>query len=546
MAVSSGRSQTATDLNEGLSITRDATTGDFTLSWWGKAGYSYFVEQSSDLSNWDWAPIAEQVQVDGVVSYGLSTNADRLFLRVTFTNDPNSPLLTSDFDGDHLSNGDELSAGLNPIIAEDPVDTDSDGMPDYWENFYFGDLTTGDIDSDGDELLNSQEFTHATNPLQTDTDSDGMWDGWEVTHGLDPVWTDESADDEDSDQVDNLTEFNNRDFWTDPTSSGIYSGSSDPNHPDSDGDTYTDKEEFDANTNPTDPSDTPPDMALVGNYLDILWYGYGANAAWAYDIDPGSPTGYRSLIQESGGVTSWTVGGRSLVAIPEDLIDKNGGTRFKFPNSAKTRMGLKAYEVPSLTYTNADITYAFEMTGDLGGGFGGVQVMVNGVSPDSVTHLYAYGTDLEIVRINGRIHFLINGSIVYSTDAGESTGDLMVQASFSDPGAAVINCEIATGTARGHVDADQDALEDGWENQYGDLESFGDPDGDGVVNLDEYFFTLLGLTEATDPTTWDLDLYADYDSDGVLNYQDAAPFDNSVGLFTIEITSPTEGEQLQN
>lgn len=71
-------------------------------------------------------------------------------------------------------------------------DSDSDGMPDWWENLYgldpnsSADATT-DLDSDG--LNNLDEFNTNTEPDNNDTDGDGAWDGAEVAGTLNDLST---------------------------------------------------------------------------------------------------------------------------------------------------------------------------------------------------------------------------------------------------------------------------------------------------------------------------------------------------------------------
>jgi hypothetical protein len=78
------------------------------------------------------------------------------------------------------------------------LDTDGDGMPDWWESQYacvnplVGDST---LDADSDGLRNLQEFTHLADPCLADTDGDGLNDGAEVNTYL----TDPSKADTDSD-----------------------------------------------------------------------------------------------------------------------------------------------------------------------------------------------------------------------------------------------------------------------------------------------------------------------------------------------------------
>jgi alpha-tubulin suppressor-like RCC1 family protein len=58
------------------------------------------------------------------------------------------------------------------------ADTDSDGLPDFWENLYLGGLVqNGSNDADGDGLTNLQEWNLDTNPSLFDTNGDSLGDG---------------------------------------------------------------------------------------------------------------------------------------------------------------------------------------------------------------------------------------------------------------------------------------------------------------------------------------------------------------------------------
>lgn len=94
----------------------------------------------------------------------------------------------------------DLDGELRPTSAPDIgadqwKDSDSDGLPDYFEVANTGNLTTitgsGDADSDG--LTNLQEYDLETNYADPDTDKDLLKDGEEVARGKNPLVAD--ADD---------------------------------------------------------------------------------------------------------------------------------------------------------------------------------------------------------------------------------------------------------------------------------------------------------------------------------------------------------------
>ncbi len=63
-------------------------------------------------------------------------------------------------------------------------DTDDDGLPDDWERWRFTNTTFagGADDSDGDGLLNVDEWRLRMDPGNPDSDGDNMRDGWEASH----------------------------------------------------------------------------------------------------------------------------------------------------------------------------------------------------------------------------------------------------------------------------------------------------------------------------------------------------------------------------
>ena len=70
------------------------------------------------------------------------------------------------------------------------VDSDGDGMPDTWETAHGlnpADPSDASGDSDSDGLSNLLEYQCGTDPTNDDTDGDQLLDGWEIDNEFDPT-----------------------------------------------------------------------------------------------------------------------------------------------------------------------------------------------------------------------------------------------------------------------------------------------------------------------------------------------------------------------
>ncbi|MCK5151989.1 MAG: hypothetical protein KAQ65_09115, partial [Candidatus Thorarchaeota archaeon] len=115
------------------------------------------------------------------------------------------PDLNDDFDGDGLSNADEVRVyKTSPFLA----DTDGDEIPDGYEVEVGLDPLARDgfNDPDADGLESRFEYQYGTDPFSADSDQDAIPDGWEIDNGLDPL-VDDSQLDPDGDGITNLQEY---------------------------------------------------------------------------------------------------------------------------------------------------------------------------------------------------------------------------------------------------------------------------------------------------------------------------------------------------
>jgi hypothetical protein len=89
--------------------------------------------------------------------------------------------------------------------ADEFIDSDSDGLPDWWEGGYPADADPSD-DSDRDGAIALVEYQASTDPLDADSDNDSLKDGWELVNAYNPLSTD-GEDDTDADRFPNVWEY---------------------------------------------------------------------------------------------------------------------------------------------------------------------------------------------------------------------------------------------------------------------------------------------------------------------------------------------------
>jgi hypothetical protein len=161
VVLTTATAQTSTDPNEGSRLTYDSLVGSYDFSWWGQPGRTYFIQHSDDLSAWEYLPLIES-GTNGLLSWGFTSTASKFFIRLRYSDIPTSDPFNDDFDGDKISNSDEVVLGTDPLSAVDP---DANGLPDDWERFYFGHTGVDpNATAPGGGMTNLQHFQLGSNP----------------------------------------------------------------------------------------------------------------------------------------------------------------------------------------------------------------------------------------------------------------------------------------------------------------------------------------------------------------------------------------------
>ena len=168
-------SSTVSGQDRSFTVTNNPADHTLQLEWNGVDSMYYFIEKCDHLDNPNWhiAPFALKSigQVEGTA---LQSNTKQMFFRLIETDDQNDDnmLLDSDFDG--ISNGDELSYGLNAFGGF--IDHNGDDVLDEWSDVLYEGNLPPDANFDGDLLPDRAEFLIGGNPANFDEQADGNLD----------------------------------------------------------------------------------------------------------------------------------------------------------------------------------------------------------------------------------------------------------------------------------------------------------------------------------------------------------------------------------
>ena len=171
----------------------------------------------------------------------------------------------------HNREGSGRSSNLEEVEIGVLTDSDSDGMPDFWEEdngLLVGTNDAGD-DKDSDDLTNLQEFLSCTDPNNADTDGDGLRDGVENNGDnyvdSDQTGTDPLDPDSDGDGLSDGVEVPGAHV-------GIDDPGTNPNLADTDSDGTDDRVEIVKGSDPTDAG------SLAPSGFPILYYNFEQGA----------------------------------------------------------------------------------------------------------------------------------------------------------------------------------------------------------------------------------------------------------------------------
>jgi len=466
----------------------------------------------------------------GVQQGGINVgNAEALITHTfTLTNSTIEVVLDGSTASADYSDHNAIFNGLTVELVEAPGDSDSDGLPDAWEQLYFKSLAqtaTGDPDADG--LTNAHELAASTDPTKPDTDADGLSDADEVNkYKTDATKSDTDGDGlSDKDEVltyhtDPLKKDGDGDYLPDADEINKYK--TDPAKADTDGDGLSDYAEIILLSNPLDPNSKPKNVSanlfygpdagqgldLTGNFIYALSFGSSTTGGQVHDALFTSDDVEGVTVDAANVANDWNKN-VNFGDSPEQQVLSSVLTNIRWSNSDNAT-------TPAVTVTLGNLKV---------GGSYKLQLLLG-------EYLWARAFDISLnghqiakafapfqwqggLVADGGATPRTNGVVLTDTFVANSTDAVIVLDGrpVNFPGISDRNAIINGLTLEkisDPVDSDNDGLWDAWEmDNFGNLAQTGsgDPDGDGLTNAQEF-------TLGTDPNK------ADTDGDGLSDGQE--------------------------
>jgi hypothetical protein len=103
------------------------TSGNWHSDWQGEAGYTYFVQWSLNLLEWQY--FADLRFGSGALDFDGSSSTTEFFIRLHYTDAPTNDPATADFDNDGIGNQEELD--FTQMHRDDP-DPRHKTYASYW------------------------------------------------------------------------------------------------------------------------------------------------------------------------------------------------------------------------------------------------------------------------------------------------------------------------------------------------------------------------------------------------------------------------------
>jgi hypothetical protein len=147
--------------NEDSRIETTPVSGSYKFTWQSQINRVYFIQTSDEnLTNWYYIP---EIRIGNGerLQYSFTSNANRFFFRLRYTDQFSDNPETADFDGDGVSNIDEIQSGLDPFN----LDSDNDSLNDFIE-FTLGIGRDRKTDSDGDGVADDAD-AYPTDPTRS-------------------------------------------------------------------------------------------------------------------------------------------------------------------------------------------------------------------------------------------------------------------------------------------------------------------------------------------------------------------------------------------